>query len=213
MPASFDSLEPEPAAPRPAHRVGLLDVGSEALVARIHLIRSAKKSIKLQTFIWANDIPYFCLHSKSMVIDDELSAIGSYNLDPRSANLNTEAVLLIADRAFAKELVRSIRRDIRPRNSWIVWRRQRGPAARLFGGVLADVGRAEANAGGTDLWPENDASCFALKPGAQPVPPGHKSFYDNYEAVGSFPWVPAGSEKRVCSRLIQAVGEFETPLL
>ena len=33
----------------------ILDVGSDALLARIHLIRSATKSIAIQTLIWAND--------------------------------------------------------------------------------------------------------------------------------------------------------------
>jgi len=37
------------------HYIYVLDVGDEALLSRIHLIRSAKKSINIQTFIWAND--------------------------------------------------------------------------------------------------------------------------------------------------------------
>lgn len=37
------------------HYVNLLQVGDDALLARIHLIRSAKKSILIQTFIWRDD--------------------------------------------------------------------------------------------------------------------------------------------------------------
>ncbi len=37
------------------HLVKLLSTGDEALLARIHLIRAAKKSIDIKTFIWAND--------------------------------------------------------------------------------------------------------------------------------------------------------------
>lgn len=43
------------------------------------------------------------IHAKSMLIDDELSVIGSFNVDPRSAYLNTESVLVIKGEAFAKE--------------------------------------------------------------------------------------------------------------
>ena len=39
----------------PVHYVTLLDHGENALAARISLIRAARKSIDLQTYIWAND--------------------------------------------------------------------------------------------------------------------------------------------------------------
>jgi len=39
----------------PVHHVNLLERGEDALIARIHLIRSARRSIDLQTFIWAED--------------------------------------------------------------------------------------------------------------------------------------------------------------
>ncbi|HET6587269.1 MAG TPA: phospholipase D family protein [Oleiagrimonas sp.] len=40
---------------QPVHFVTLLDHGESALAARISLIRAARKSIDLQTYIWAND--------------------------------------------------------------------------------------------------------------------------------------------------------------
>ncbi len=39
----------------PQHYAIILDYGQDALLARLHLIRSAKKSIRLQTYIWDND--------------------------------------------------------------------------------------------------------------------------------------------------------------
>jgi phosphatidylserine/phosphatidylglycerophosphate/cardiolipin synthase-like enzyme len=39
----------------PQHFVSLLNYGQDALLARLHLIRAARKSIELQTYIWAND--------------------------------------------------------------------------------------------------------------------------------------------------------------
>jgi cardiolipin synthase C len=44
------------------------------------------------------------LHTKVMLADKRLSVIGSYNLDPRSADHNTEVVLVIEGEAFAREL-------------------------------------------------------------------------------------------------------------
>ena len=53
-----------------------------------------------------------------MVIDDRIIFIGTFNLDPRSANLNTEVGVLIENQELARQLSESIERDIRPENSW-----------------------------------------------------------------------------------------------
>ena len=39
--------------------------------------------------------PIFGLHAKSMVIDRRITVIGTFNLDPRSANLNTECIAIL----------------------------------------------------------------------------------------------------------------------
>ena len=44
------------------------------------------------------------LHSKSIVFDDRISWIGSFNLDPRSAYFNTENVAIFESADFAKKL-------------------------------------------------------------------------------------------------------------
>jgi cardiolipin synthase len=44
------------------------------------------------------------LHSKAVAIDNELSVIGSVNLDMRSMRLNFEVSALVYDRRFAEEL-------------------------------------------------------------------------------------------------------------
>jgi putative cardiolipin synthase len=66
----------------------------------------------------AENNPVFALHAKSMVIDDRVIFIGTFNLDPRSANLNTEVGVLIDNVELARQLTDSIERDIRPENSW-----------------------------------------------------------------------------------------------
>ena len=66
----------------------------------------------------AENDPVFALHAKSMVIDDRLIFIGTFNLDPRSANLNTEVGILVDSNELASELTENIERDIHPSNSW-----------------------------------------------------------------------------------------------
>jgi cardiolipin synthase C len=45
-----------------------------------------------------------CLHAKAAVIDGETVIVGSYNLDPRSQNLNTELALVVRDHTLAAEM-------------------------------------------------------------------------------------------------------------
>ncbi len=51
------------------------------------------------------------LHSKTIVFDDEISWIGSFNLDPRSAYYNTENVAIFESREFADKLRDMIKQD------------------------------------------------------------------------------------------------------
>jgi putative cardiolipin synthase len=66
----------------------------------------------------AENNPVFAIHAKSLVIDNETIFIGTFNLDPRSANLNTEVGVLASNEELARQLTESIERDIRPENSW-----------------------------------------------------------------------------------------------
>lgn len=63
-------------------------------------------------------VPVFALHAKSLVVDDRVSYIGTFNFDPRSANLNTEVGLLIHDERIAQQVADAIREDMAPENSW-----------------------------------------------------------------------------------------------
>jgi phosphatidylserine/phosphatidylglycerophosphate/cardiolipin synthase-like enzyme len=58
--------ESTPASPR--HRIVLLDRGQDSLLARVHLIRSATRSIELQTFIFERD------DAGGLVLDELLAA-------------------------------------------------------------------------------------------------------------------------------------------
>ncbi|MEJ5864597.1 cardiolipin synthase [Pseudomonas farsensis] len=51
------------------------------------------------------------LHQKVVLVDDEISAIGSANLDNRSFRLNFEITLLTVDRAFADQVEQMLTED------------------------------------------------------------------------------------------------------
>ena len=60
------------------------------------------------------------LHAKSMVVDGSRLFIGSFNLDPRSAELNTEVGVLIDNPILAQALARQIETDMLSENSWAI---------------------------------------------------------------------------------------------
>jgi putative cardiolipin synthase len=63
------------------------------------------------------------LHAKTLVIDGRLVLVGSYNIDPRSQNLNAEAMCVAEDEGVARELLAAI--DAHLANSWVVSERHR----------------------------------------------------------------------------------------
>ncbi len=62
--------------------------------------------------------PIFAIHSKSMVVDGRIAMIGTFNLDPRSANLNTECITVIYDETVAERLQQVMEIDRAPENAW-----------------------------------------------------------------------------------------------
>jgi cardiolipin synthase len=84
------------------------------------------------------------LHTKSMVIDRELSVFGTVNFDLRSFHLNFELSMLIYDRPFAESLLALQRRyledcepmDLRAWRARPFWRRMLENAAQLASPVL-----------------------------------------------------------------------------
>lgn len=62
--------------------------------------------------------PIFGLHAKSMVIDGETTVIGTFNLDPRSANLNTECIVIVNSEKISKGVLKGMEQEFKPENSW-----------------------------------------------------------------------------------------------
>ncbi|MDY6981012.1 MAG: phospholipase D family protein, partial [Pseudomonadota bacterium] len=76
-----------------------------------------KTLIKRYTEIKDN-LPIFAIHAKTMVVDSEIVFIGTYNLDPRSQNLNTEVGIIVNNKKLGKLVENMIRVDMREGNSW-----------------------------------------------------------------------------------------------
>jgi cardiolipin synthase C len=65
-----------------------------------------------------NFTPIFGLHAKSMVVDGDKAVIGTFNLDPRSANLNTECFAVISDNKIAQSVLQNMETEFAPENAW-----------------------------------------------------------------------------------------------
>lgn len=62
--------------------------------------------------------PIFGLHAKSMVIDGEITVVGTFNLDPRSANLNTECIVIVESKKISESVLKGMDVEFKPENSW-----------------------------------------------------------------------------------------------
>jgi putative cardiolipin synthase len=150
------------------------------------------------------------LHAKSFVIDNYVSMVGSHNLDPRGEGFNTENGVIIYDKAFAEELENSIRKDIKPGNSWVAAMKPSGlPVLGGINGAIESVSRSMPI---FDIWPYRSTTLYELIPGASPVLPGEEGFYESYKAVGSFPEV-ISRKRRAQVIMVSTFLGFITPVL
>ncbi len=151
--------------------------------------------------------PFLCIHAKAFVVDNEIGYVGSYNIDPRSDNLNTELGLLIEDPSVVAQLREIILGRTRPENSWVISEKALALAEVnfLFEGIfgLSPI----------DLWPIRSTSSFELLPGKDAVPRDHPDFYTNYKDVGSFPGADAGSVKQLTTSLYKVFNTLAIPVL
>ncbi len=92
-----------------SYRKQLLAVGAELYELR------ADSGVIQKT--WSGDSKAG-LHTKAMVFDEESLFIGSYNLDPRSGNINTEAGLYVESPELAAQLLAYMDEGILPENSY-----------------------------------------------------------------------------------------------
>lgn len=155
--------------------------------------------------------PYFCLHGKSLVLDEFVSFVGSYNLDPRSENINTECGLFIMDKNFSRILKAHIEADMEPQNSWVIARKNRLMGVNEANAMIVDISNLLPL---IDVWPFRYSASFELIEEKPVVDVDHVDFYKNYRDVGSFP--RGGKEnlgKEVGARGTKAFLTFVKPLL
>lgn len=79
-------------------------------------IRQKVMSEELQKKL--NHVPIFGLHAKSMVIDSKITVIGTFNLDPRSANLNTESIVIIPSVKISEKVEEGMFVEMQEENAW-----------------------------------------------------------------------------------------------
>lgn len=152
------------------------------------------------------------LHAKSIVIDDDIAVIGTHNFDPRSVDYNTEAVVVVPDRAFAQQLEASIARDIAPENSWVIAPREKPP---IVSGLNYSLDKVSSSLPLFDIWPWRYATSYEFMPSAQcpqPLPVNDPMFNTCYRSVGDFPEVSIGP-KRLYVRILIAFGAGLAPIL
>lgn len=149
------------------------------------------------------------LHAKSIVVDGEVSLMGSHNFDPRSEGLNSENGVIVRDAGFAQALKEAIARDMSPNQSWVV-------AKKPDFGVLTPINQSiEAVSERLplfDIWLWRYATSYELRPECLPVPPSHPDFHACYVRVGDFPEVNLAA-KGIYTRIITAFGVGLSPIL
>ncbi len=83
-----------------------------------------KKLLKVGIRIFQRHPPF--IHTKSLIVDDDLSIVGSANIDPRSMNLNYESNLVVYDSTFADQLKASLATDLAQSDElhYAAWRKR-----------------------------------------------------------------------------------------
>lgn len=82
------------------------------------------------------------MHQKVLLLDNDISAVGSHNLDSRSCRLNFEMSVIVADQSFSGTIAAMLSDDFAISNEWCddstppLWVRALAPVARLFAPVL-----------------------------------------------------------------------------
>jgi putative cardiolipin synthase len=92
-------------------------------------------------------VPHLGLHAKTLVYDRKTVFVGSFNLDPRSENLNTEIGIVVESPELGRVVADSILDDMAPGNAWQV--------------RLNDKGNSE--------WVTREAGKEAIEPGSEPL--------------------------------------------
>ena len=157
--------------------------------------------------------PKLGLHKKVLIIDKHITLVGSYNLDPRSALLNTEVGVVVWDSRFAQHVASKIERDIHPVNSWVVTKRPWLLPLRPLQMLMEEVNVLVMSTTSLDVWPMCYGSLFELQEGMDPVPLDHADFHQRYRDVGLFPGISRLDFKTILVELTRMLSGPLRPLI
>jgi len=82
-------------------------MATDGLLPQAAYLKERKKIAKLGVELYEFNGEY-SFHAKSVVIDEKIAVVGSYNFDPRSQNLNTETAIVVRNEAVALSLLESM---------------------------------------------------------------------------------------------------------
>ena len=97
-------------------RTQLLEMGVQLFEFKPHPV--LEKAIMQRYRRVRQHNPIFAIHAKTLIIDRETVFIGTYNLDPRSQNLNTESGIYLYNATLAGRVEDNILNDMAKGNSW-----------------------------------------------------------------------------------------------
>lgn len=153
--------------------------------------------------------PYLTLHAKSLIMDDTIAFIGSYNWDPRSRNLNTEVAFVFKDKRLIEDLRKNIEADITAENSWTIAKTRPG----IFRTVVGAVEGMSLMLPTPNISLFRSFSTFNLKDGFEPVDTDHPEFYERYEDVGLFPMYSELDAPVLKTLLLKSFGGAIEPII
>jgi putative cardiolipin synthase len=97
-------------------RSGLLEMGLQIYEYRPE--PEVQRELMRRSSADKGKAPVFSLHAKTLVVDGRTVYIGTFNFDPRSEKLNTEAGVIVHDEGLARAVEAAIEVDMLPGNSW-----------------------------------------------------------------------------------------------
>lgn len=154
--------------------------------------------------------PRVSLHTKLLIVDNEVVALTSHNFDPRSQYYNTENGVIIRDGELARSLFASSQRLMEPRNSWRSAVRPRGPP--VFGSINRGMARLFRRLPTLDVWPWYRTELYALPESAGDIPVDDPAFYEVAEPKGQSPEV-ANVHRRFMTEFIARLFGFLRPVM
>ena len=105
---------------------GIANRRAAVLDSGVSLSELNARALDRSSYIHARKLTPLGMHTKGFVVDEDLSFIGSCNMDPRSKYINTETGVIIHSTAFATRLKSYLLKGFQPENSWRVTHTAKG---------------------------------------------------------------------------------------